>query len=689
MSYATDAWRDWGLRRGSVVAAPPGWIPTAIGWERVWAAYPDPSVPRPDRDGVFTLGRLRVFIPCRLRIAHDCPVRTSPFEVQYRATPHLYGHSSATLILKDYECGARYFLPWIAVPFVRAQLLGGAPWPESVAEKRDRWLEREFLPCVRTVEEKGRILDAMEALLAERWDAAAFSTQSIRRLEVETSADQYAQLLFALTSRPAKRRSLNECVTSALKTGTWTRRRVGVTRRIPPEVTYSVYVDTLRTIIVRQSLTRGRLVEQRQLTDPEKGFLAADGSPDGDNVGLHNALALYAFVCPVTHRLSRVDSAGAIVPCTADGSTEDAEEDALWTMGVLGAQHCFAAHNQSARATLAYGARKQYVGAEGGLHNGQRPLVQGAVRINEGCGANLFVAFLTDTHTIEDCVVLNRAAVDRGLFFTLRRHTEEVTPDEATEARGAKRARFETDLSGASGRVTRVLPDSDTLEVLVECRPQPGDKLTNRHGQKCTVSELRAPEDMPFVVGGNMDGVAPDVIVNGAMSLLKRMTVGMLLEMLGVEAEAPFDERGVMMCDGRTGALFPSRVAFGPVFYGRMEQMAASKLNVRTGEGPVDPVTGAPVKSRKAGGGIQFGHMEFDGVLGHGAAEVVHERNTTAADGIIVYHCMACPGVVSRTQACARCGSRFTHAVQSSGASEAMVAELATAGVLAVPVLEH
>lgn len=54
-----------------------------------------------------------------------------------------------------------------------------------------------------------------------------------------------------------------------------------------------------------------------------------------------------------------------------------------------------------------------------------------------------------------------------------------------------------------------------------------GDKLSNRHGQKGCVAELRAPEDMPF---DPHTGTVPDLLVN-PLCIPKRMTVGMLMEM--------------------------------------------------------------------------------------------------------------------------------------------------------------
>jgi len=119
----------------------------------------------------------------------------------------------------------------------------------------------------------------------------------------------------------------------------------------------------------------------------------------------------------------------------------------------------------------------------------------------------------------------------------------------------------------------------------------------------------------------------------------------------------------------------------GMCWYGRMEQLAASKAIVRTDKGARCPLLGAPVRGRKAGGGIKWGTMEYNAAMAHGAVEVVRERTRDTCDPVTSLYCPACL-VPCTLPTCPGCGRRCER-IQSSRATELMLNELACQGVCA------
>lgn len=129
-----------------------------------------------------------------------------------------------------------------------------------------------------------------------------------------------------------------------------------------------------------------------------------------------------------------------------------------------------------------------------------------------------------------------------------------------------------------------------------------------------------------------------------------------------------------MLYNGMTGC--PLGLCFiGPVYYQRLKHLVSDKIHARS-TGLVTTLTRQPLEGRSRDGGLRFGEMERDCMIGHGTSKFLQERLFEQSDKYKVSICQLCGNFATSNNYCNGCETDNISEVKLPYVSKLLLQEL-------------
>ena len=134
------------------------------------------------------------------------------------------------------------------------------------------------------------------------------------------------------------------------------------------------------------------------------------------------------------------------------------------------------------------------------------------------------------------------------------------------------------------------------------------------------------------------------------------------------------------LTNGMTGEPIKAMVFMGPTYYQRLKHMVVDKIHARA-RGPNQMMTRQPNEGRSQDGGLRFGEMERDNLIGQGASYFLKDRLFENSDKYKCHVCDICGQLAihdknTEESYCRVCEEATTSCIQIPYATKLLFQEL-------------